>query len=307
VGQLVEVLAVGVEEIASDGPLLGASIDGPRAGRAVAAHAVEIGGWALGGRVKVGEVEGVLGGAVVSRAPVFHSRPDIAAAFPKAAGAASAGFELLVDASKGPAETDLEVRARVGSTALPIGGLRLRRYWRGGPALGESPLVSAIVVWEDEGQDLERTLRSIVEQRPGSVIESLVVHPVELGDVTEAWRERGVRSLASPEPGAAELRNAGIQRSNGHLLVFLEAGTVFGDGALARCLESLERRPEAAGLVDAAVEGRVAAAIYRRAAFEELGGFDEGPGRPTDGRLARRAAEYGALFEPGILVGRDGS
>jgi hypothetical protein len=307
VGQLVEVLAVAVEEIASDGPLLGASIDGPQAGRAVAAHAVEIGGWALGARGRVSEVEAALDGAVVARAPVSHPRPDIAAAFPKAAGAASAGFELLVDIGKGAAEVELEVRAQVGSTAVPIGGMRLRRRWRGGPEAGESPLVSAIVIWEDDGQDLERTLRSVVEQRPGSTIESLVVHPAGLGDAAGAWRERGVRSLGSQEPGAAALRNTGIQRSNGHLLLFLEAGTVLADGALGRCLESLERRPEAAGVVDAPVEGTVAAAIYRRAAFEELGGFDGRPGRSTDRRLARRAAEYRALFEPGILVGRDRS
>jgi hypothetical protein len=307
VGQLVEVLAMAVEEIASDGPLRGASIDGPRAGRKVAARAVEIGGWALGATAAVEEVEGLLDGTVVARAPGCRSRPDIAAAFPDAPGAARAGFELLVDASRGPAEAELEVRARVGSGAVPLGRLRLRRCWRGEPIAGEDPLVSAIVVWEDGERDLGRTLRSLTEQRHGPV-ESLVVHPDRLdAAAVDAWRERGVRSVASPEPEGAALRNEGIRRSNGQLLVFLEAGTVLAAGALGRGVECLARRSEAAGIVDAAAGGAVAAAIYRRAAFEELGGFEDGPEPWTDSRLARRAAEYGALFEPGLLAARDGS
>jgi hypothetical protein len=300
VGQLVEVLAVAVEKADPDGPLLGASVDGPRVGRRVAARAVEIGGWALGATAKVEEVEAVLDGEVVARAPVRHPRPDIAAAFPDVPGASSAGFELALDASRGSAEAELEVRARVGSDAVPIGRLRLRRGWRGEPASGEPALVSAILLWEDGEQDLERTLRGVVEQA-SEPIELLVVHPAELDEAAlGAWtRERGVRRAAAARSGGAALRDEGVRRSNGQFLLFLEAGTVLAAGGLGRGLELLRRHPEAAGLLDAAAGGPAAAAIYRRAAFEELGGFEDGP--------ERRAAAYGALLEPGALVAADGS
>jgi hypothetical protein len=308
VGQLVEVLAMAVDEVAPGGPLRGASIDWPQPGRRVAARAVEVGGWALGRAAAAGEVEALLDGTLVARAPVRRPRPDIAAAFPGVKGAASAGFELLVDAGRGPAEADLEVRARLGADAVPIGRLRLRRCWRDEPAPGETPLVSAVVVWEGGDGELERTLRSVAGQRADCWIEPLVVHPDEHGEPAPgAWREWGVRAVAAPEPGAAALRNEGIRRGNGQFVAFLEAGTVLADGALGRCLESLGRHPEAAGVVDTAEGGAVVAAVYRRSAFEELGGFEDGPEPWIDGRLSRRAAEYGALFEPGTLVAGDGS
>ncbi|HEU4735678.1 MAG TPA: hypothetical protein VFS48_01470, partial [Solirubrobacterales bacterium] len=217
-GQLVEVLAVAVEKAAPNGPLLGANIDAPQAGRRVAAAAVEIGGWALGRTAVADEIEVTLDRAVVARAPLGQARPDIAESFPEAAEAASAGFELVLDASRAPAEAEFEVRARVGAEAVPIGSLRLRRSWREATASGEPRLISVVLACQEEGEALGRTIGSLREQRYWPT-ELLISHPASLDPSSfEAWRELGIRCVASAGPAAA-LRNEGIRRSNGQLLV----------------------------------------------------------------------------------------
>jgi Glycosyl transferase family 2 len=308
VGQLVEVVAVSVGEVVPGGPLLGANIDGPTAGRKVAAQAFEIGGWVLGSTAMPDEVEAVLDGKVVARAPVRRPRVDIAEAFPGVGGAGSAGFDLVVDASRAPAETDALVQARFGATAWPIGSLRLRRCWRGGWLAGEQPLVSVVVACEDRGHRLDATVRSVAEQRYGP-IELLVVHLQPLTDSTLASSEGlGIRRLTPRGFGAAALRNEGICHSNGQLLLFVEAGHALEPEAIARAVDALARRPEAVALVDGAEGGDVAGAAYRRAAFEELRGFEDAAALRADGHLAQRAAiAYDVLFEPGALVaGRRG-
>jgi hypothetical protein len=303
VGQLVEVLAVAVEEAGPGSPLLGANIDGPTGGRRVAAAAVEVGGWVLGGATLRDpiEVEIVHGGRVVARAPARRPRPDIAGAFPGEAGAARAGFELVLDASRIPAESTVEVRARSGSIVAPIGVVRMRRCWRG-PGVGEAPLVSVIVAGPDRAEQLEATLRSVVQQRylPTEVV---VVYPGAAEPVTPPWgSEWGIRQVAAEAAAAEALRNEGIRRSNGQLIAFLEAGPKLAPGGLAGGVEALLARPEAAGLVDGPPGGDVAAAIYRRAAFEELGGFAPGS-RGCDAELAGRAAAgYDLIFAPGALI-----
>jgi hypothetical protein len=282
VGQLVEVLSVAMEELPAEGPLLGANVDSPNAERRVAAAAVEIDGWALGRGGAPDLVEVAIGGRVLARAPARRPRADISEAFPQAAGAARAGFELVLDASAAPPRALAEVRARFGPDTAPIASLGLRRCWRGEPAPGESPLVSVLLACEDADR-LRATLASVDTQRYWPT-ELLVLRPEEAAEA------------------AFTLRNDGIRRSNGDLLLFVEAGSLLAADALRWSVEMLGRHSEAAGLVDSRPGGGVAAAVYRRAAFEELGGFvaDE---RSCDAELARRAAAaYDVLFEPGALV-----
>ncbi|HET9197330.1 MAG TPA: hypothetical protein VFN92_03650 [Solirubrobacterales bacterium] len=276
-GQLVEVLAVEVPEVDADGPLLGANLDDPSPGRRIAAGAVEIGGWALG-RTPVAAVEAVLAGEAVAMAPVRRAREDIAAAFPQVAAAGHAGFQISLDLRGASAELDLEVRARVGEDSIPIGGLRLRKLWRDDLGDGEPPLVSVIVLAGDEDEaTTARTLASVGSQRH---------------EPTEVLFFRG----RSP----AAIRNEAIRRSSGRLLCFLPAGASLVEGALAAGVEALRERPAAAARIDGSPQG-VAAALYRRSAFEELDGFDSGAG-DCDTEAAIRAAGLGARFEPGSIV-----
>lgn len=277
-GQLVEVLAVAAEEVPSE-LLRGASVDTPAAGRRLSAHAVAIGGWALGREEAATVIEVVHDGRVLARADVDQPRADIGAAFPEVAKAEDAGFEVEIDAGGLPAETELAVRVSVGSAKVPVARLRLRRYWRG--RWEEAPpLVTIVLTGDAAEEDREATMASLGAER----------YPL-----TELV-------LADPARGEtpATARNEAIRRSEGELILFLPAGAVLAAGALANGTGRLAAAAEACALIDGEAGGEVAAALYRRAAFEELEGFDQGAADP-DRELAERARDLDALFEPGSL------
>jgi hypothetical protein len=277
-GQLVEVLAVEAEEVPSE-LLLGASVDTPAAGRRLSAHAVEIGGWALGREEAVAAIEVVHGGRVLARSTLDQPRGDIGAAFPEADGAGDAGFEVEVDTGGLPVESELAVRVCVGSARVPVARLRLRRYWRG-QWEEEPPLVTIVITGEAAEEDREATMESLGGER----------YPL-----TE---------LVATDPAAAEspaaARNEAIRRSEGELILFLPAGAALAAGALANGTGRLAAAAEACALIDGEAGGEVSAALYRRAAFEELEGFD-GTATECDRELAGRARDLDALFEPGSL------
>lgn len=262
-GRLVEVLAVEAEEIAAGAPLRGASVDTPTAGRRMAASAIEISGWALGPEGPPEAIEVEYRGEVLGRG-IAQERADLETAFPDIEGVSFAGFGIEVDGDRLPAESELVVRARVAGEAIPLARLALRRYWRGGRATA-TPLVSFLVVCEraDEA-GLERSLQSISRQR----------HPF-----TE------VVVLDDSSLSRAELRSEGIRRSDGDLLLFLDAGTALSPDALSLGLDVLRRAPQAGALVDGDDE-QIAAGLYRRSAFEE--------------------DDCDPLFAPGALLGGGG-
>lgn len=282
-GQLVEVTAVEVEEVPSE-LLLGASVDTPAAGRRLSAHAVEIGGWALGRAEAVTAVEIAHGDAVLARAAIGQPRADIGAAYPDAEDAGSAGFEAEVETSLLPPRAELTVRVGIGSATVPVASLRLRRYWRG-EWDEHLPLVSIVVTQDSDEGDLEATMRGLESQR----------YPLT---------ELTVADDVAADPAAA--RNEAIRRSEGALLLFLPAGLELEAGAIANAVGRLAAATAACGLIDGKPGGEVAAALYRRSAFEELTGFDPAAGAGCDHELAARAHEYEALFEPGSLRGGRG-
>jgi hypothetical protein len=178
---------------------------------------------------------------------IQQERDDLEEAFPEVEGASMAGFAIDVDGSRLPAESELVVGARVGEETIPVARVRLRRYWRGALATA-TPVVSILVVCErDDEAGIERSLDSVARQR----------HPfIEL------------IVLRDPSLGKDELRADGIRRSDGDLLLFLEAGTILAPDALPLGLEMLARAPQAGALLDGDY-GEVVAALYRRSALEE--------------------------------------
>lgn len=280
-GQLVEVLAVEAEEVPSE-LLLGASVDTPAPGRRLSAHAVEIGGWALGRDEAVGGVEATHEGDLLKRVSVGQPRTDIGEAFPDLERAGSAGFELELDVGGLPADAEVAVQVLAGDATVPIARLRLRRYWRG--RWEEKPPLVSIVVTPGSGEsDLEKTKDSLAAQR--WPLSELVV--------------------AETEGEPAAIRNEAIRRSDGDLLLFLAAGVKPTPKALAAGVGRLAAAEAACGLIDGEPGDAVTAALYRRSAFEELEGFD--PAAPDcDRELAERARGLGALFEPGSLCGGGG-
>jgi hypothetical protein len=283
-GQLVEVVALEIEEVPSE-LLLGASVDTPAAGRRLSAHAVEIGGWALGREEAVSAVEVAHGGELLAQAEVGQPRSDIEDAYPDAEDAGNAGFEVEVEASRLPARTQLTVRVRIGGATVPVARLRLRRYWRG-EWDERPPLVSVVVTRDTDDGDLEATMRGLEADR--YPLTELVISDFD----------------ADGNPAAA--RNEAIRDSEGGLILFLPAGAKLESGTIAKGVGRLTAAAEACALIDAKPGGEVAAALYRRSAFEELTGFDEAAGAGCDRELGGRASEYDALFEPGSLRGGEG-
>lgn len=278
-GQLVEVLAVAIEEVPPE-LLHGASVDTPTAGRRLSAHAVEIGGWALGREEGVTAVEVLHGEEVLARTAVGQPRADIGAAYPDAEGAGVAGFEVEVEASGLLPRAEIGVRVLAGSATVPLARLRLRRYWRG-QWEEKPPLVSVVVTRDPAGkEEMDATVASLAGERY-PLTELAVLDP------------KGAESPATA-------RNEAIRRSEGELILFLPAGTTLAAGALANGVGRLTAAAEACALIDAEPGGEVGATLYRRSAFEELEGFDEAAA-DCDRELAGRARRLDALFEPGSL------
>jgi hypothetical protein len=299
VGQLVEVLAVDVDEVGEGSVLLGANVDSPSVGRRMAASGLEVSGWALAASGRPALVEVALDGEALGQG-IWHPREDLATAFPEVAGTTEAGFEVAVDVAHAPERAELEVAVEVEGTRVPIARLQLRRYWRGELDPARPPLVSLAILDEAcEEAALERTLTSIGRQRHPAT-EVLVLRP-SIADPAprREWEENGIREVLGGLNGPA-LRNEGIRQSNGELLLFIAAGSPLAPDALPLAIEMLIRKPATSGVIDGD-RGGVAAAIYRRSAFEELEGFEEG-GSDCDLELAVRAERCGALFAPGILV-----
>jgi hypothetical protein len=299
VGQLVEVLAVAVDEVDEESVLLGANVDSPALGRRMAASGLEISGWALASGGRPEAVEIALDGKALAHG-IWHPREDLVAAFPEVEGAPEAGFELAADVSGAPERAELEVAVEVEGARLPIARLRLRRYWRGELDPDQPPLISIAVL--DEGSDaaaLERTLASIRRQRHPAT-EVLVLRPATASPDSPAdWEKSGIRGVIGGLNGPT-LRNEGIRQSSGELILFLAAGSLLAPDALSLAIEMLTRQAAASAVVDGD-RGGVAAALYRRSAFEELEGFSEG-GNDCDLELAIRAERRGALFAQGVLV-----
>ena len=152
--------------------------------------------------------------------------------------------------------------ARFDELRVPIGALRLRRCWRDGSPADGPPLVSIVIVAGAAGAEgIETTQESLAAQEGAPLLEPVIAD-----------------GAASDEAAG---RNEAIRRSNGEQLLFVEAGRRLMPAAVRQGLAALERHPEAAALIDAMEGGEVAAALYRRSAFEELEGFaDDGSSRP---------------------------
>lgn len=302
-GQLVEVLAVAVDEEVVESSLLGGNVDSPTPGRRMAATGLEIGGWVLGAAGRPEEVEVALEGETLAQG-VWQRRDDLSTAFPEQPEAGKAGFEIAVDASRAPVESELEVRARVGGSPVPFARLRVRRYWRGELDPDHPPLVSIAVVDERAGAAaLDRTLSGIAAQRHPATEVLVLRPPTSVPSSLPGWEENGIRGVSAGLNGP-DLRNEGIRQSNGDLILFLPAGAALAPDALALAVEMLTRQPAAVAVIDGD-RGGVAAALYRRSGFEELIGFEDS-GNDCDLELAIRAQQLGALFAPGALIAAGG-
>jgi glycosyltransferase involved in cell wall biosynthesis len=198
------------------------------------------------------------------------------------------------------------------------------------------PSVSVVIPAYNHAAFLGEALESVFGQsvRPREVI---AVDDGSTDDTAEVLRmyERRIRVLSQPNRGVAAARNAGAAVASGELLAFLDADDAWLPAKLERQVARFDGEPEI-GLVHcgvAEVDGRGrqlrarldgmegwvstemllfrrgvilgggSAAVIRRAAFLDVGGFDEALSTSADWDLYYRVARrYPVGFVPEVLV-----
>jgi glycosyltransferase involved in cell wall biosynthesis len=190
------------------------------------------------------------------------------------------------------------------------------------------PLVSIVIPCYRQAHLLGEAIDGALAQTYPHV-EVLVVDdgsPDDVGAVVDL--RPGVRLVRQPNAGVSAARNSGARASRGEYLVFLDADDLLLPPAVDVGMQTFAERPECAFVHGAAERRRldgtavpdanrvvvgapdlylellrtrsfqnIAAAVFRRDAFEAVGGFDETSRHGEDWdlslRLARRYPAYG--------------
>lgn len=296
--------------------LLDCFLDEPKQGAVLDARVVDVLGWVLGSDSRVVAVELSLDGSVFSRAPVHTDRPDVADAFPDRADAATAGFKTTLNLVGTPAEAQLDLLAVLSDQRrVPLGRIRGHHRWRRDRSDAFAQLVSVVIPCFGHAHYIGEAIESVLGQTYPH-LEVLVVDDSSPDNAASiASRYPGVRCMPGVGKGVSGARNIGLRSTNGDFLVFLDADDRLLPGAIETGLRALEEHPECACAIGAyrrvSHDGKAlqthdqppvaedqfahlmqdnwagfpARALYRRAAFEHVGGFDP----------ALRAAEDFAL------------
>ncbi len=182
------------------------------------------------------------------------------------------------------------------------------------------PTVSVVVPTVDRVALLERTLRGLAAQE-GVDYEVIVVHDGHRGvrDLLAGWADRlPLRTVVITERGAVPKRNAGWRAAHAPIVAFTDDDCEPAPGWLAGALTAFDAGGQSIDLVqgrvdahpeDTAVGGVFkrtvtvhgpypgypnANLVYRRAALERVGGFDDAYwGAGEDADLAHRVIESG--------------
>jgi len=303
-GALVEIVDVSLAE-PLPAELRGGFLDEPRAGAVLDAHAVDVLGWALGADARAVAIEFSIGGKPFWRAPMRAERPDLADAFPETPEAARAGFRTTLNMIGTPAEFELEISVVLkGQRRAHLATVSGRHRWRRDRATAYAELVSVVIPCYGQAHYLGEAIESVLAQTYPHL--EVVVVDDESNDNASSIASRypGVRCVREQNSGMAGARNVGIRSTNGDFLIFLDADDRLLPDAVEAGLRELEQHSECACAIGTyrrtshdgkplntheqpAVErsqyaqlmrdnwaGFPARAIYRRALFEHVRGFD---------------------------------
>jgi glycosyltransferase involved in cell wall biosynthesis len=301
-GALVEIIDVSVSQPAE---LHGAFVDEPKPGAVLDAHGVDVLGWVLGERARGTAVEFLIDGKSFWRAAVRAERADLAQAFPDYPDAATAGFRTTLNLIGTPQDFEIELTAVLkGQRRVPFGMIRGRHSWRRDSSHPFAELVSVVIPCYGQAHFLAEAVESVLAQTYPH-LEVLVVDDASHDNASRiAARYPGVRCVRGENVGMAGARNFGIRNTSGDFLVFLDADDRLLPNAVKVGLEVLEKHPESAAAIgthrrvaqDGAPiktheqpivrrehyarlltenwAGFSARALYRRAVFEHVYGFD---------------------------------
>jgi glycosyltransferase involved in cell wall biosynthesis len=197
-------------------------------------------------------------------------------------------------------------------------------------------MISVIIPVYNEGEALRRCIAGLRRQTiPKDGYEILVVDDGSVDGCTDGLEAEGVRVLRQRNQGPAGARNHGAAAAHGDLLLFIDADCVATPTFMERVLRRFERADVVAvigayltrqkGIVPRYVQLEFEqryrrlqlreridfvgshAVAFRRAAFQEAGGFRAELRMNEDVDLGYRLAESGSyiVFEPEALVYHD--
>ena len=194
-----------------------------------------------------------------------------------------------------------------------------------------TPLISVVIPCYNQGRFLSAAIASA---RSSSLdVEVVVVDDGSTDDTPDvARRQEGIIYVRQPNRGLAAARNAGLEKSRGELIVFLDADDALAPGALDAGVAALRDRPECAlatgrcVMMDAdgthlptarqpPIDGDAyvallrenyiwmpAMAMFRRQAILEAGGFDPSADAAADYDLYLRVARRWPVHDHGEVV-----
>lgn len=329
-GALVEIVDVSVSR---PDELHGAFLDEPKPGSVLDAHGVDLLGWALGERSRVTAIEFLMDGKVFWRAAVRAERPDLAQAYSDYPDAGGAGFRTTLNLIGTPQDFEIELNAVLkGQRRVPFGVVRGRHAWRrdGAPEFAE--LVSVVIPCFGQAHFLPEAIESVLDQTYPH-LEILVIDDASPDNASPiASRYPGVRCLRGENAGMAGARNLGIRSTSGDFLVFLDSDDRLLPSAIETGIDMLEKHPESAAAIGTYQRiaqdgtpiktheqpivrrehyprllaenwaGFPARAVYRRAVFEHVVGFDSELDAAADFGLNLEIVRQFPVWSHGALV-----
>ena len=301
-GALIEITDVAMLEAPE---LEGGFLDKPKSGAVVDAQVVDVLGWSIGADKRAVAVEFAIDGKSFWRAPLRAERTDLTDAFPDRSEAGRSGFKTTLNMIGTPAEFELEVLVVLkGQRRVHLGTIAVRHRWRRARSPAYADLVSVVIPLYGQAHFLSDAIESVLAQTYPH-LEVVVVDDKSTDNASSIGsRFPDVRCVRGENCGMAGARNVGIRSTNGDFLVFLDPDDTLLPEAIEVGLRELEQHPECACAVgtyrrtshdgkpldthDQPVVDRgqyaqlmrdnwarfPARAIYRRALFEHVRGFD---------------------------------
>jgi glycosyltransferase involved in cell wall biosynthesis len=295
----------------------------PKAGDRLDPRSLLLRGWVVPREEPALGIEVRMGETAVARGPAARRRPDIAELYPDLGHAGTSGFEQRLSLLALSEEAELTVLAVLADQSrVPLAAVRLRpapsadRDGRQG--------VTVVIPCFDQAHFLAEAIESVLAQTHPDV-EVVVVDDGSRDNTVEvAARYPGVRCVRQENRGLAAARNTGLEQVETDLVVFLDSDDRLLPEALETGVRELAAAPEAVlaagawrligedgaelpssppepaedalpALLESCFISTPAAVIYRRALFEEIGGFDPTVSASADYDLYLRAAASHAI------------
>ena len=237
---------VAVSQHPADAAHADAYLDLPLAGTRLEAAALTVQGWVVGQAAAAAYVEILAGGMVRGRFLVKELRADVASHFPDRPWAGRSGFRGTVDLV-GSRGSELVVQAVFpGGRRMDVATVSVRQTWLEPRPAAERDLVSIVIPCFNQAHFLNEAIESAFAQTHPRV-EVIVIDDGSTDNTGEvASRYDRVRFAYQPNRGLAAARNAGLMRSTGEFVVFLDADDRLCCDAVAVNVTHLRQHPDSA-------------------------------------------------------------